>query len=264
MAFIMKDQEKYSYERTGDAKSPETLVFIHGATMTGLGMAPLAAQFPEYNCITVSLPGHGESEGPTKNTVEEFSDSVFYLVEELQKSGDATDKVTLLGFSMGGCITVEISLRSPSWLKRAVVLSSGADVEGNLPLIKELNAMEEGTFRAQDLYAHLWGHYTTEEEKESGLSALMQTKADDATGHSDLKAVYLYSKQQDVKNINIPLLVVAGDDDNIVPVNISIRLRDGVADSDLLVLPYRGHSAIYEEMETVVKTVKNFFGFHPL
>lgn len=263
MSVVTNQNQTYSYERTGNPESTQTLVFVHGATMTGAGMAPLAAQFGEYNCITVDLPGHGNSQGDTCTTVEGFADAVSYLVEELQKKGEATQSVTVLGFSMGGCITVELALRQPTWLKRAVVLSSGADLKGNTPLVDTFNAMETEAFRAADLYDHLFGRYTTEEERKMEMEVLMATKCQDVTGVTDLRTACSFSKLAEAAAIKIPVLIIAGDDDEIVPVNIPIRLRDQVPGSELQILPYRGHSAIYEEMETVINTIKQFFGFHP-
>lgn len=262
MPEITKNNESFYYNQSGNPDSPQTLVFVHGATMTGAGLQPFADQFAEYNCITVDLPGHGHSVGETRKTVEAFADCVIYLVEELLKSGIATDAVTMLGFSMGGCITVETALRKPGWLKRAVVLSSGADFKGNTPLIDEFNMKKPNEFRSAELFDYLGGRYTTKEELDAEIEAMSATQCKDATGLSDLQTAAFYNRQSEVGDIKIPLLVVAGDDDKIVPVHISIRLRDAVAGSEMLVLPYRGHSAIYEETETVVKTVKAFFRFH--
>lgn len=264
MPEVIKGKESFYYQQSGNTASPETLLFVHGATMTGAGMMPLAEQFSEYNCITVDLPGHGNSIGDTRLSVEEFADSVIYLMEELQKKKIATESVTMLGFSMGGCITTEAALRNLTWLKRAVVLSSGADLKGNTPLVSKFNALDASEFRAADLYLHLGGRYTTKEELEAEMEVLVAAQCDDPIGLSDLQTAARYSRQADVSQIRIPLLVIAGDDDEIVPVHIPIRLRDAVPESELLILPYRGHSAIYEEMETTVKTVKNFFRYHPL
>lgn len=264
MPEIAKNDEIYYYEHTGNPEHEETLVFIHGATMTGAGMLPLAEQFREYNCITVDLPGHGHSKGKSKTKIEDFADSVIYLIEELQKTGKASDKVTVLGFSMGGCITVEISLRKPSWLKRAVVLSSGADLKGNTPLIDTFNVLKPSEFHTKDLYDHLGGRYTTEEELKGELDTLLPIKCEDPIGLTDLQTACAFDKLSLVKTIAIPLLVVAGDDDEIVPVHIPIHLRDAVPNSEMLILPYRGHSALYEEVEQVVKTIKDFMKFHPI
>lgn len=264
MPEITRNKETYYYELTGNQSSPETLVFVHGATMTGAGMLPFAQQFGEFNCITVDLPGHGNSKGETKTRVEDFAESVIYLVEELQKTHTATLNVTVLGFSMGGCITVEIAIRKPSWLKRAVVLSSGAGLKGNTPLVDSFNAMDASEFKALDLYRHLGGRYTTEEELNGEIETLLPVQCEDSVGLSDLQTACHYDKLAEASGIDVPLMVAAGDDDKIVPVNIAIRLRDAVPGSELLILPYRGHSALYEEMEQMVKTIKNFMAFHPL
>lgn len=264
MPEIKKDNESLFYEQSGNTNSTETLIFIHGATMTGAGMMPFAAQFPEYNCITVDLPGHGRSMGKTKETVGEFADSIFWLVDELQKAQIVSEAVTMIGFSMGGCITVESSLRKPRWLKRAVVLSSGACLKANTPIVKQICEMKVEDFRMNDLYAHLTGRDTTEEELALEMEVMCATQCEEAVGLSDLRTAEAYDRQAEVSQIEIPLFVAAGDDDKIVPVNIPIRLRDAVPGSELLVLPYRGHSAIYEETETVVKNMKSFFRYHPV
>lgn len=264
MAEVVRNEESFYYEQSGNPKSGETLVFVHGATMTGAGMKPFVDQFAEYNCITVDLPGHGRSKGETKTTVEEFADCVVYLVEELQKTKIITEAVTILGFSMGGCISTEIAIRGPKWLKRSVVLSSGAGLKGNTPLLNGFNAQSESEFCSEDLFEHLGGRYTTKEELALEIEAMSATKCKDATGLSDLRTACNYNRLADAAGILVPLLIIAGDDDEIVPVNISIRLRDAVPGSQMLILPYRGHSAIFEDTELAVKTVKSFMTFHPL
>lgn len=264
MPEIKKDNESLFYEQCGNSNSPETLIFIHGATMTGAGMMPFADQFPEYNCITVDLPGHGQSAGQTKDTIGAFADSIFWLVDELQKTRTVSNAVTLIGFSMGGCITVESALRKPEWLKRAVVLSSGACLKENTPIVKQICEMEAEAFHMNDLYMHLTGRDTTEEELALEMEVLSATQCEEAVGLTDLRTAEAYDRQDEVSQIQLPLFVAAGDDDKIVPVNIPIRLRDAVPGSELLVLPYRGHSAIYEETETVVKHIKSFFRYHPV
>lgn len=264
MPEVTKNNESYYYEKTGNPESPETLVFIHGATMTGAGMLGFAQQFGEYNCITVDLPGHGHSKGETKTKVEDFADSVMYLIEELQKTNEATETVTVLGFSMGGAITVEISIRKPAWLKRAVVISSGADFKGNTPLIDTFNVLSPNEFHTEDLYQHLGGRYTTKEELQGELDTLMPVKCEDTIGLTDLQTACAYDKLSLASTIDVPLLVVAGDDDEIVPVHISIHLRDTVPNSQMILLPYRGHSTLYEEIEQVVKTIKDFMQYYPL
>lgn len=262
MKVTRTEEEQLYYTQTGDVNSPHTLMFIHGATMTGAGLAPIADCFKEYNCITVDLPGHGQSIGETKHKVEDFADSMEFLINKLHEDHIISDDLTCLGFSMGGCITAQLAIKKLSLLKRIVIMSSGVSLKGNTPLIAEMEKKGFDQFSSMELFENTFGRRTTPEQRELEIKVLNDTKVEDSIGYSDLLAACSYSAEEAAAKIQLPTLIVSGDDDNVVPVQVPLALKRVLPSASMVILPFRGHTAIYEETDYVVKVIKDFFSYY--
>lgn len=79
----MEQKNMLAYECIGNKNSDNTLVFLHGSTMTKEGMLGLAKEFPDYNCIAFDLTAHGKSAGKEPETVDVFAEDVEYSITQL-------------------------------------------------------------------------------------------------------------------------------------------------------------------------------------
>ena len=59
-------------------------------------------------------------------------------------------------------------------------------------------------------------------------------------------------------NFNLPILVVTGDDDRIVPTADSIRLAGELPGAELAVIPAAGHVPQEEQPEKFMETILDF------
>lgn len=111
-----------SYSDTG---SGPVLLFLHGLGLNkSFWSATTAFLLPTHRCITVDLPGHGESRHVAINgSMSAYAASVREVIEKLH----LTD-VTLVGHSMGGQIGIILALQLPSVItKLALVCSAGIE-----------------------------------------------------------------------------------------------------------------------------------------
>lgn len=247
-----------SYLQMGNVQNDYTVVFIHGATMTKNGMAMLAEHFSQYNCIVFDLPAHGESDGREPKDILEFVEAIEESVEELRKVGKVRGKLILAGYSMGGAITCEIVIRRKLAVNGIVLLSTGANLDKYTPLIDEIKKKPMSEFHTEDVFAHAFGQDTTEEQVTGILKGLAETMVSNEIGYQDLLIANSYHRIEMLKKVKIPAMIVHGDDDEIILAKSAIDLWDSLKDSQLLMLPYRGHTAIFEETEVVVKEVSSF------
>ena len=67
-----------------------------------------------------------------------------------------------------------------------------------------------------------------------------------------------YNRLEECKNIDVPTLFVHGNDDKIVLPTAAIETWKVIPNSELLMLPYKGHAAIIEDAETVKKKILSF------
>jgi pimeloyl-ACP methyl ester carboxylesterase len=102
------------------------LIFLHGAGL-GAWMWDKQRQFfdRDYEVHTPTLPGHGPFDGATANDADFLShahaaESIARQVGLEYLEGD----VTVIGFSLGGQVAIELSTMFPEKVTRTVVVSS--------------------------------------------------------------------------------------------------------------------------------------------
>lgn len=247
-----------AYKQIGNQKSDRTLVFLHGATMTKGGMLPFAERFPDYNCIVFDLAAHGESGGKEPAEIGEFAVGVENSIQILQKEGKASKDLIIMGYSMGGAITCEIAIRGNIELKGIVLLSSGANLDKYTPVIDELKKVPKEAFNSGDIFQYLFGPDTTEEEKEIIIKGFQDTSASNEIGYEDLMVANKYNHLSKLGKVEVPAIIVHGNDDQIILPMSAIDLWNTLPNSELLMLPYRGHAAILEQIDLVREKVDSF------
>lgn len=256
----MGEKIMLAYERTGNKDSNTTLVFLHGSTMTKEGLLPLAEEFKDYNCIVFDLLAHGQSAGEEPEEVKVFAEAVEYSIQELQRQKVVSEQIILLGYSMGGAITCEIAIRKNITLKGIVFLSSGGDLKNHTPLIDELKKMPAEQFRTVEILGELFGAEASEEEKERISNLFATTMTADIIGYGDLMASNRYDNLKACSEISVPALMVHGSDDKIVLPTAAMETFKAIDNSQMLMIPYKGHAAIYEDTKLIINKITAFVG----
>lgn len=262
MDYLNINNEKIAYAQMGNKESKNTYVFIHGATMTSEAMIPLAVNFPDVNAIAVDLPGHGGSTGATKTSIEDFADCIDLFLQEMLRNKLVSDHITLIGYSLGGAIAYELALKKRKEYKRMIILSSGANISNNAPLMNAMKDMPLDMFDMAEFFKHAFGSGTTEEQMSFIVEMLMKTKIDDSIGFSDLLTSTKYNRIDKAGEISIPTLIFAGDEDEIILPTCEIELWTKLQNASLAIVPFRGHTAIFEELEYLVSLINNFCRIH--
>lgn len=255
---MLKDKEMLKYTQIGDSRSEITLVFLHGSTMTKEGMLPVAEKFPMYNCIVFDLTAHGESSGEEPSEITTFAEDVEYSIAQLQQNNVIKGKVVLLGYSMGGAITCEVAIRKELKLSGMVLLSSGADLVNYTPLVGPLKNMPVEEFKSSVIFPLLFGTDTPEAEQKVIIDRFDATKALDAVGYGDLMTSIRYNKLSECGSIDVPALMVHGNDDKIVLPMSAVETWKAIPNSQLLMVPYKGHAVMFEDSELVKEKIVSF------
>ncbi|MCM1183492.1 MAG: alpha/beta hydrolase [Roseburia sp.] len=256
----MDETRQLAYSRIGNADSDTTLVFLHGSTMTKEGMLPLAQQFGDYNCVMYDLTGHGESAGEEPAEIWQFAEAVEESLLRMQREGLVTDRIILSGYSMGGAITCELAYRKRVRLAGIVILSSGADLKDYTPMVDDLKKMPAEQFRTDEIFPYLFGENTDtpQVDRERIMRQFSQTKVADTVGYGDLMVSNRYVHWEACEEITIPALLIHGSDDRIVLPMAAVETWRRIRGSELLMIPYKGHAAIYEDMDLVRTKILSF------
>ena len=135
------------YQRFGNPVKPAVL-FLHGFLGSQKDWQQVVDIVAKYNfCITLDLPGHGNSSDPDllKN-IWDFKSLAVRINDMLLHLG--INKVGLVGYSMGGRIAQYFAVHFPEKLSKLVLESSSPGIKNKNEKIARL---QEDKKRAQDL-----------------------------------------------------------------------------------------------------------------
>ncbi len=246
MPFVSVDGQQVHYSQAGDAEP--AVVFVHGAGGSGrVWHAQLSALGEQCHAVALDLPGHGRSEGNPLTSIKEQAGFVARFLDIL-----GLDKIVLAGHSMGGAISLELALSFPSRLQGLVLLSTGARLRVN-PQI--LQALERGEFPfadAADLFASSANpalvDLTWQEMRAAAVSAFL----------ADFQACDRFNRVNEIGSIQMPVQIIAADQDVMTPLKYSHFLHQGIAGSRLAVLKEAGHMGMVEKPAEVNQTIMDF------
>ncbi len=227
-----------------------TLVMIHGAggcSQTWQGQIyPLKDSF---NTLALDLPGHGKTAGQSKNRVDEYAHWLGEMLDVLFQ-----EPVFLMGHSMGGAIVQETALLYPKLIEGIILAGTGPRLQV-APMFLEgfLNRFEE-TIDTVIEYAYASGADRAMLIEGAKIMKDVGVKV----VHDDFVACDRFDRRKDLRNINLPCLIVCGEKDKLTPPALSRILHESIRGSTLEVLPSAGHFAMIESYKEFNQSVRNF------
>ncbi len=226
------------------------LVLLHGAT--SLGRSDFAAQVPLFSrAFRLYLPdarGHG---GTRWDAAAGFHYA--WLVDDLAAFVDELGLETfhLLGFSMGAMTALQYAARSPQRLRTLTVVGITTQREPRASVARRLMDPARAD-REEPAWAAELGRRHDAGQGPGAWRRLLPAIAADV-------AVQPLLGPADLRRIDPPTLVVAGDRDPFVPVDHAWGLRRQLPDSRLLVVPDCGHEVMARRPSLFNEALAGFF-----
>jgi pimeloyl-ACP methyl ester carboxylesterase len=247
---IIGKRISYWTGRKGLLEGRETILFVHGA---GGGQYTWSYQKgffeKEFNPIMIELPGHGESEGEGEQEVVRYAEHVHAFLKAL-----GLRKVFLVGHSMGGAIVQTLALSHPEMMKGIVLVGTGARLKV-LPLILDgiRNNFEETVLKINQF---AYSRKAQADFVEKGVSLMLQCRPEVLYG--DFLACDRFDLMNEVEKIDLPALILCGDDDELTPAKYSQFLHSRIKGSKMEVLPNAGHMVMMESPQAFNEKIKEF------
>jgi pimeloyl-ACP methyl ester carboxylesterase len=252
------DGVKLYYEEVG-AGTP--IVFVHEYAGDYRTWEPQLRYFGRaHRCVTYSQRGYPPSDipgDPTRYSQDIARDDVIALMDAL-----GTQQAHIVGHSMGAYTALHVGMRYPQRCLSITAAGCGwgsspdaAQREGMKVLAAETGKMfaEQGIAKAAATYADAPMRQTHKHKDPRGWAEFARMLAEhSAEGHAhtmlnlQLKRPTLWEMEQDLKALNLPLLVIVGDEDHPC-LDGSLFLKRTVATAGLLVVPRSGHTITSEE-----------------
>lgn len=273
-------------ETPTETERAEPAVYVHGLGGSATNWTDLAGLLSGHLAGTaVDLPGFGASDPPAGGDyrLRAHADVLANVIRRL-----GTGPVHLLGNSLGGIVSALVAAEQPE-LVRTLTLVSPAMPDlrprrGPAPLLSAFAVPG-----VRNLAHRYVGRYSTEARVRAVLEAcfadptlvppprLVETIAEAqqrevlpwaseafAGSVRSLIAAYFapgrHSLWATVRAIEAPTLVLWGDQDRLVDVDLAPRTARAIPDARLLVLPGVGHTAHIESPEVVARAVLGLLG----
>lgn len=253
----MNSNLNYKVEGSGEA-----LLFIHGLSDSLLYWEVLASNLKDdYKVIRVDLRGHGESElGRDDITLDLYVNDLIELLNELNIS-----KVNLIGFSLGGAVALDFIIKCPEMVSSLVMMSSFAKTDGHLLQIfnQFKSTLNIGFEEFYDFILPMVLCPDVIEDNTQELEMLKEISAPTANTEAYIKAIdacLKFDVMDDLPQINVPALILAGKHDDITQPYIQKSMHEKIRDSELIIFENTKHNLLVGKNNVkILDILKNFY-----
>ncbi len=229
-----------------DADAP-TIILSSGLGGSASYWAPqLAALSDDYRIVTYDHRGCGRTGGevPADGGIAAMADDVLEIAEQL-----GLTHFDFMGHALGGLIGLDLALRKPGMIGKLVLINawSKADSHSGRCFDVRIELLEKSGVpafvKAQPLFLYpaVWMSENVErlEAEERHAIDHFQGRSNILRRIAALRAFDVDDRLQDIKT---ETLVIATRDDLLVPYTRSIRLAEGLSNSQLQLLDFGAHA----------------------
>jgi pimeloyl-ACP methyl ester carboxylesterase len=197
---------------------------------------PFEPHLNGFQVITFDPPGTGgSSPGRFPVGIGEVADLAAQVLDALGR-----EQVDVLGYSWGGAVAQELANRHPQAVRRLVLCATTCGL-GGLP----------GTPAALAALVNPWRPLVA-------AQAGTRHPPNLAGFAGQLCAIATWTSLPWLHELAPPTLVVAGDDDRVVPVANARLLAARIPDSRLHIIPGAGHLLLLDQPEEVAPVIRKF------
>jgi len=239
----------FLHDGGGPTKPP--LVLIHGAGGDHLSWPPEMRRLADARVFTLDLPGHGKSEGPGRQSVAGYADSVIGFMNAAGLS-----RAVFVGHALGGAIALILAIDHPDRVAGIGLISTGP----RLPISSFVleNAANPATFilAVQSLQELMHIPQSAKYLKEQTFRHLSSIRP--TLFHGDLYACDQFDVTTCLDAIRVPVLVLCGIDDQLTPRRFSESLAGQIPGAALQTIDGAGHLAMLEQPHRVAGLLRVF------
>lgn len=239
-----------------------TALFIHGAGHDHSVWTLQTRYFAHHgwNVIAPDLPGHGRSNGPALERIEDLAQWIIALAHKL-----GTERPVVIGHSMGALIALQVAATAPELAGRLALIGAVAP----MPVAP---ALLDATLSNRDKAHALINQWSFAPRSQIGASSipgmnltalnerLMQRQAPGVL-HTDMAACNAYLAGFDAAaRVRCPTLLLSSAQDRMTPPKATAPLAAAFGDirPTRVVLPDAGHAMMSESPDQVLDALWAF------
>ncbi|ROM97985.1 alpha/beta fold hydrolase [Pseudomonas brassicacearum] len=232
---------------------PVVLLNHWGAVLDNFDPRIVDGLASRHRVIATDYRGVGGSGGTASVTVDEMARDAIALISAL-----GFEQVNLFGFSLGGFVAQDITLKAPGLVRKLILTGTGPaggkDIDKVGAIAQPL--IQKGISEGKDPKFFLFFTSSDTGRQAAGdfLNRLQERQADrdkEVTPQvflRQLQAIEAWGRQapQDLGSIHVPVLVTNGDQDIMVPTENSHDLAHRIPNAQLVIYEDAGHGGIFQ------------------
>ena len=250
MSFCDLTTGRLHFTHNGIKSSGPHLVLIHGAGgevrcwpatwrlaaaaqgSVGLSLSRDTSRITNHSVFAIDLPGHGRSPGPACATIDSLAD----VIEQFLAAQNITN-VVVVGHSMGGAIALKIAVRANPRVIGQIIVASAAKIGVTDEILSGLKTDFEKTvdFIVKYSFDRASGPFFPKKAREYTIAT-----GAEAT-HADFLACSTFDMRDALGSIALPTLVIAAENDRMIPLKHSAGLADALPNAHLESFSACGH-----------------------
>jgi 3-oxoadipate enol-lactonase len=202
------------------------------------GLRPIAPDLPGFG---KSIPGEG------RWTIARAANEVARMV-----SGLNTSPLILVGISMGGTVALQLALDFPRLVQKLVLVSTFACLrpkrfdEMSYLLGRYVVANLRGKeYQAETVAQRLFPHPDQADLRAELISRILQS--DEHIYRQAMQALGLFDVRRRLGEIEVPTLIISGENDTTVPLANQAELAAGIPGAHQIIIPQAGHAVIADQ-----------------
>jgi pimeloyl-ACP methyl ester carboxylesterase len=237
-----QDGTRIYYETYGTGKP---LVLLHGGLYGEIAeyenLIPVLSK--SFMVIAIATRGHTKSEiGHQPYTYELMSDDAYTVIRQVTK-----DSISLIGFSDGAVIALDLTIRHPDLVKKLVFAGGNISAASYRPGEMDELKLLSGASLERDIpdFVRERKKLMPEAERWGEFVELLK--------HAWINQTAVTPEQ--IKRIKCPVLIAAGDRDRYNPIESFLGIYKLLPSAQLAIIPNSDHIIFYRQpvlMETIV------------
>ena len=248
------------YETHGSPAAPAVLL-LHGLGSSADDWQLQVPVFSQrYFVVTVDLRGHGRSVGKGAGTftIAQMADDVAALLDHLGVA--AADVV---GLSLGGCVAQAVAIRHPARVRALVLVNTFARLRpagwrGAGRFVKRAWLFAFAPMPALAAFIAR-GLFPKPEQRPYYDEAVARLSKNTKGPYlAAMRAIAGFDVRRGLAAVRCPVLVVAGDRDQTVPLAAGQALHRAIPGARFALLADSGHASPYDQTEKFNEVVLGF------
>ncbi len=256
----------YAYRELGPKGGIPVVFFEHlAATLDNWDPRIIDPIAKDHHVIAFDNRGVGGSTGQVPDSVETMADDAYTFIAAL-----GFDKIDVFSFSLGGMIAQALVMKHPELVRKLVLTGTGP--KGGKDIDKVAGTtywdMLRATLTRSDPKEYLF--FNRDAAGKPAARAFVNRLAERTVDRdakikvkafqTQLKAIKKWGRgaPDDLSAITQPTLIANGDNDRMVPSNLSQDLHRRIKGSEVIIYPDSGHGGIFQYHEEFAPVAVEF------